>query len=155
MSAVTLSSRGARGPCQCRVRQQQSHPRVAVRARRSALGPLAASRGARNSAPWRNNDAIVQVATASGESEENSWSRRNDTADIARQQGVTRSRLQHILNSPYDTEIFAVLVPALLAILLDPVMVLIDTGNDSSPDQHRHCAVDPHLTLQCHCSYCW
>ena len=136
MTAVSAAVLGFRGPGQRRVRQQQFRPALTSRLRYFGYRRPSASREARSSAPWRNDEAIVQVAAASGESEENSWSRRNDTADIARQQVVTRSRLQHLFNSPYDTEIFAVLVPALLAILLDPVMVLIDTGEQGCPAWH-------------------
>lgn len=145
MSAGALAIRGVRAPCQCRVRQQQLRPAEAFRSRLPALIRPSASRGGRNTAPWRNDEALVQIATASTEPEESSWSSRSDTTDIARQQGVTRSKWKQLLHSPYDTDIFAVLVPALLAILLDPVMVLIDTGEPAA-----HASVRAHNKPKAH-----
>ena len=84
----------------------------------------------RSHTPWRNDKTAVKVASqALEQADERSWSRRDDTAYAADQQTDIKSRLQHLLSSPYDAEIFAILFPALLAILLDPVMILIDTGN--------------------------
>ena len=60
-----------------------------------------------------------------------SWREKDDTACIARQQAVTQTRLQQLFTTQYDQEIMAVLFPALLAILLDPVMILVDTGVQS------------------------
>lgn len=60
-----------------------------------------------------------------------SWREKDDTACIAQQQAVTHTRLQQLFTTQYDREIMAVLFPALLAILLDPVMILVDTGVQS------------------------
>lgn len=80
-------------------------------------------------ARWKDFINPAQVAVkALEQAEETSWREKDDTAYVAEQQAVTRSRWQNFFTTRYDKEIFAVLFPALLAIFLDPVMILIDTG---------------------------
>jgi hypothetical protein len=57
------------------------------------------------------------------------------TTDIgsgARDGTVTTQSIGGILSSPFDADIFGVALPALASIMLDAVMLLIDTG-ESSP----------------------
>lgn len=42
--------------------------------------------------------------------------------------GSTTSRLGELLNSPFDADIFNVALPALASIMLDAIMLLVDTG---------------------------
>ncbi len=80
-------------------------------------------------ARWRDLTNTAQVAVkALEQAEETSWRDKDDTAYVAEQQTATRIRWQEFFTTRYDKEIFAVLFPALLAIFLDPVMMLIDTG---------------------------
>ena len=58
-----------------------------------------------------------------------SWRETEGTAYIVEQQAVARTRLHQLFTTQYDQEIMAVLFPALLAIFLDPVMMLVDTGD--------------------------
>ena len=81
---------------------------------------------------WKNHGKLPTVAVNSlDQTETASWREKDDTACIARQQAVTQTRLQQLFTTQYDREIMAVLFPALLAILLDPVMILVDTGVQS------------------------
>ena len=78
---------------------------------------------------WRNPGKSPTVAVNSLDQTDTApWREKDDTACIARQQAVTQIRLQQLFTTQYDREIMAVLLPALLAILLDPVMILVDTG---------------------------
>lgn len=77
----------------------------------------------------RNHGKSQTVAVNSlDQTDTASWRENNDAAYIMQQQGITQTRLQQLFTTQYDREIMAVLFPALLAILLDPVMILIDTG---------------------------
>lgn len=128
MSAQTLAIRGFREPCQRRVRQQYLQHQSAAKRRLRPVYTSASSK-ARINLPWRNDKAAVKVASqALDQPDERQWRRRDDTVCLAEQPADLRSRLQQFISSPYDAEIFAILFPALLAILLDPVMILIDTG---------------------------
>lgn len=42
--------------------------------------------------------------------------------------GSTSSRLGELVNSPFDADIFSVALPALASIMLDAIMLLVDTG---------------------------
>lgn len=42
--------------------------------------------------------------------------------------GSSGSRLGELVNSPFDADIFSVAVPALASIMLDAIMLLVDTG---------------------------
>ena len=78
---------------------------------------------------WRTHGKPQTVAVNSlDQTDTASWREKNDTAYIVQQQGITQTRLQQLFTTQYDQEIMAVLFPALLAILLDPVMILVDTG---------------------------
>lgn len=78
---------------------------------------------------WRKHGSSQTVAVNSlDQTDTASWREKDDTACIAQQQGITQTRLQQLFTTQYDQEIMAVLLPALLAILLDPVMILVDTG---------------------------
>lgn len=78
---------------------------------------------------WRNHGKSQTVAVNSiDQTDTASWREKNDTAYIVQQQDITQTRLQQLFTTQYDREIMAVLFPALLAILLDPVMILVDTG---------------------------
>ena len=80
-------------------------------------------------AKWRDLGQSPQVtAKAFEQAEETSWRDKDDTAFVAQQQASTQFRWKSFFTTRYDREIFAVLFPALLAIFLDPVMILVDTG---------------------------
>ena len=72
-----------------------------------------------------------QTAVKALERTEGSWKDQDDTAYLAEQQVAIQPRWRQFFTTRYDAEILAVLLPALLAIFLDPVMILIDTGKQS------------------------
>ena len=83
----------------------------------------------RPAAKWNRNDSPPEVAVKALEQNDTTSRReKGDTAYIAKQQAATRTRLQQLFTTQYDQEICAILFPALLAIFLDPVMILVDTG---------------------------
>lgn len=59
--------------------------------------------------------------------------------------GSTSSRLGELVNSPFDADIFSVALPALASIMLDAIMLLVDTGatvpTHTAADQWLHTAV--------------
>ena len=114
--------------CHNTLHQQAPYLTSARALRRAARTQRHATR-IRTAAKWNNDDNPPQVAVkALEQSDTTSWREKGDTAHIAEQQATTRTRLQQLFTTQYDQEIFAILFPALLAIFLDPVMILVDTG---------------------------
>ena len=74
-----------------------------------------------------------QTAVRALERTEGSWKDKDNTAYVAEQQVAIQPKWRQFFTTRYDAEILAVLLPALLAIFLDPVMILIDTG--------KHCLI--------------
>lgn len=108
---------------------QQTPYLTSTRAVRRAACIQRPARRLRVTGAWRNHGKLPTVAVNSlDQTDTASWKEKDDTACIARQQAVTQTRLQQLFTTQYDREIMAVLFPALLAILLDPVMILVDTG---------------------------
>lgn len=129
MSAHALAIRSFRGLGHRKVSFHQLQHRLTANPRRSLLHNIPVTSKARSNAPWRQDKTAAKVASRTWEqADERRWSQREDTAFRTEEDTSVTGRLQQLLSSPYDAEIFAILIPALLATLLDPVMVLIDTG---------------------------
>ena len=64
---------------------------------------------------------------------------------------------RNLLSSPYDAEIWSLLFPALLAVCLDPAMMVIDTGeskvlhNMVLPEVAAHIKIPVPLSVQLLC----
>jgi hypothetical protein len=119
----------------CHTGWQQNLARKQLNIKQNAHCTPSLKRGVSTAAKWRDFSQSPQVAAkALEQTEETSWRDKDDTAFVAQQQAITQSRWKRFFTTRYDREIFAVLFPALLAIFLDPVMILVDTGEqwDSS-----------------------
>lgn len=113
----------------CHATSQQIPYLTSTRAVRRAACIQRPARRLRAAANWKDHDNLSRVAVSSfDQSDTASWRETDDAACIAEQQALTRTRLQQLFTTQYDREIMAVLLPALLAIFLDPVMMLVDTG---------------------------
>lgn len=109
--------------------QLRTPGRKQLKLRQNAQTSCSSTRRVSTAAKWRDFTQSSQVAAkAFDQAEETSWRDKDDTAYVAEQQAITQSRWREIFTTRYDREIFAVLFPALMAIFLDPVMILIDTG---------------------------
>ena len=176
MQSLTLQLPVSRA-CLCDITTSQQTPYlVSTRAvRRAACIPRPARR-LRFTEKWKKHGKSPTLAVNSlDQTDTASWREKDDTACIAQQQAVTHTRLQQLFTTQYDREIMAVLFPALLAILLDPVMILVDTGVRSLlpfpsysyaaclpgvPIAAWLCVVvynssGTNTYLVCGCSYCW
>ena len=129
MQLLTLQLPVSRA-CLCHSTIHQQRPYLTpTRAVRRAACIQRPARRPKAAGKWKDRNTLPIVAIRSlDQTDTASWKEKDDTACIAEQQAVTRTRLQQLFTTQYDREIMAVLFPALLAIFLDPVMILVDTG---------------------------
>lgn len=73
----------------------------------------------------RSSRTAAQAAT-----DDSADAPRSSTQALGRSAGGFRTWLAELFNSPFDADIFNVAVPALGSILLDAVMLLVDTGDN-------------------------
>ncbi|DBA86461.1 hypothetical protein WJX79_010137 [Trebouxia sp. C0005] len=115
--------------CVCHTGRQQKRARKQLNIEHHAHCTPSIKKGVSMAARWRDLSQTPHVtAKAFEQTEETSWRDKDDTAFVAQQQAITQSRWKSFFTTRYDREIFAVLFPALLAIFLDPVMILVDTA---------------------------
>jgi len=115
--------------CVCHTGWQQKRARKLLNIKHNAHCTRSLKQRVSMAGKWRELRQSPQVtAKALEQTEETSWRAKDDTAFVAQHQAITQSRWKSFFTTRYDREIFAVLFPALLAIFLDPVMILVDTG---------------------------
>ncbi|DBB10527.1 TPA: hypothetical protein ACH3X3_002065 [Trebouxia sp. C0006] len=115
--------------CVCHTGWQQKRARKLLNIKHNAHCTRSLRQRVSMAAKWRELRQSPQVtAKALEQTEETSWRAKDDTAFVAQHQAITQSRWKSFFTTRYDREIFAVLFPALLAIFLDPVMILVDTA---------------------------
>lgn len=80
--------------------------------------------------------------------------RRGSMLCAAPQQSESSSKspqaARNLLSSPYDAEIWSLLFPALLAVCLDPAMMVIDTGESNSDAHIDPAQASQHLNIPAH-----
>ena len=139
MQSLTLQLPVSRDCLSHRPVCQQTPYLTSARAVRRAARPHRLARRALTAAKWKGPDSPSKSAVKALEQTDTAgWREKGDTAYVAQQQVLTRTRLQQFFTTQYDQEIFAVLLPALLAIFLDPVMMLVDTGGSFCLPSSQH-----------------
>lgn len=111
-------------------------PQVAARRQTAQVRPVAAVREPARShstpgaflRPYHRHDARGSRTAAQAATDDSADAPRSSAQAVNSSGAGLRSRLSDLVRSPFDAEIFNVAVPALGSILLDAVMLLVDTG---------------------------
>ena len=105
--------------------------------------------------PWRTTQPAARLRAQLGSLHRSRPSRQCTAAAISRTTGFPgRRQLSRLLTRQYDDEILALFFPALLAVFLDPLMLLVDTGvRKMGAELRGYQATDLRLPCVAVCSY--